>query len=61
MMLGNQCDHNNSIIWPLTDPYMNDKFINIQCLFSQNLNLRLNTMLHGALHVIFYMPGWSIF
>ena len=51
MMLQNQCDHNRSIIWPLANPDINDKFKNIQCLFSKNAHFRPNTLLHGALQL----------
>ena len=48
-MQRNECDHHNFILWPLANPYINDQSKNIQILFSQNVDFRLNTMLHGAL------------
>ena len=50
-MLRSECGHNNFILWPLAIPYINDQFKNIQCPFSQNVILRIYTMLHGALHL----------
>ena len=52
MMLQNQCDHKRSIIWPLANPYINDQFKNLQCLFTQNPDFRLNTMLYGVLQLL---------
>ena len=53
IMLQNQCDHDNIILWPLANRYVNDKFKNIHCLFSQYVdNFMLNTLLHGALQLI---------
>ena len=44
-MLHKQCNHNDFIVWPPANPYMNDQFKNIQGLFSQNVYFRLNTLL----------------
>ena len=49
--LGNQCDHNYIVDWPPANPCINDQFKNIKCCFSQNVNFRHNTLLHGALHI----------
>ena len=49
--LGNQCDHDYFVVWPLANLYINDQSKNIHCLFSQNVNFRLNTLLHGALQL----------
>ena len=39
------------MIRPRVTPYMNDSFKRkIQCLCSQKVNFRLNTMLHGAIN-----------
>ena len=48
IMLWNQCDHDNIIRWPLANPYINDHLKNIHRLFSQNVNSRLNTLLHNS-------------
>ena len=49
-----QWDHNYFILWLLADPYIKiyDKSKITQCLVSQNVNFRLNTLLHGALQLI---------
>ena len=52
-MLPNQCDHNDFILWPLANLYMNDQFRNMQCPFSQKVNFRLNIMLHGIKKIYF--------
>ena len=53
IVLRNQCDYDNIIHRPLANPYINDHFYNIHCLFSQNDNFRLNTLLHGGLQLYF--------
>ena len=50
-MLQNLCDQFKIIVWPLAYPYINYKFKNNQQHFSQNANFRLNTLLHGTLHM----------
>ena len=50
-MLKNPCDQNNFIFWLLANSYIYDQYKNIQCLFSQNVNFRLNTLLRGALQL----------
>ena len=49
IILRNQCEHNGFIRWPLANPYINDQLKNSHCLFSQNANFILNTILHGTL------------
>ena len=44
-------DHNYFFVWLLANPYINDQSKNIKCLVSQNVNFRLNTLLHGALQL----------
>ena len=56
-MLRNECGHNNFIPWLLANPHINDQFKNILCLFSQNVNFRLNILLHGALQLIYRFYG----
>ena len=51
-MLRNQYYHDNIIVWPFANPYINDQFQNTRCLFSQNVDFRLNTLLHGALQLL---------
>ena len=41
IVLQNQCDNDYIILWPLADPYINDHFKIIHCLFSQNDKFRL--------------------
>ena len=50
-MQRSQCDHNNLILWPIANPYINDQLKSIQCLFPKNVNFTLNTLLLGALHM----------
>ena len=50
-MLPNRCDH-KSFLWLHANPNTNDQYKNIHCRFSRNVNFRLNTVLHGALHFI---------
>ena len=71
-MLGNQCYHNNFIVWPLANPYINNQYEYMLCQFTQNVDFRLNTMLHGALHmlkllmlklvisILFIRSNWSL-
>ena len=54
-MLRNECGHDNFI---LANPHINDQFKNIPCLFSQNVNLILKTLLHGAIHM-FRLNYWN--
>ena len=50
------------ILRRLASPYINDQRENIQCIFSQNVNFRLNTLLHGARQLLNYstIPGWRV-
>ena len=52
IILQNQCDHDNIILWPLANPYINAHLKDIHRLFSQNVNFTLNTLLHGALQLV---------
>ena len=59
IMLENQCDYDNIIFWPLALFYINDHFKNIHCLISQNVNFRINTLLHGALQMsLMFLAIW---
>ena len=51
LMLQNQYGRYNIVVWPLANPVINEQFKNIQCLFSQRVDFRLNTLLHGALQL----------
>ena len=53
-MLRNQWDRDDIILLQLANPYMNYQFKHIHWLFSQNVNFRLNAMLHGALQLIYW-------
>ena len=55
-----QCEHDNIIIWPLANPYINDQFKNIHSLFSQNVDFRFNTLLHGALQMVKYAHSLTV-
>ena len=47
----NQCDNTSLILRQLANLYINYQFKNIQCRSTQNVDFRLNTMLHGALQL----------
>ena len=53
----NLCNHNNFVVWPLVNPYINDQCKNIQCPLTQNANFRLKKLLHGALQLLLYIQS----